>query len=342
VSAEDPDLQRDDELFQHLLAAPRVQQPSAEQLERWTQHFSAELRAVRRRRYVRRIAATAVAGAAVVALTITLTTTQPPPANGTAVAHVATAFGGNVIREDGEVRRVLQPGAAVRAGELVESGQRSGLGLTYRSADVRLDAETSVVFHEDRLELRQGSVYVDVVELDRPPGTGNVQVDTPLGTFTHLGTQFMVTVAAAEVSGAVREGVIALRSGQREVRLTAAPNRARMVVADASGDLRQLDVPASGALWAWALQSSPRIVVAGRSPEDVLQWVARERGQRLDYADGAAKQLARESRLGGADIEMSLEDAVDTVDRTTRLHVDESAGDELLVSMDSEADQNAQ
>ena len=333
--------QREDELFQRLLAPTGAPPPSAEQLERWTKLFAARLHAARRRRFTRRLAAGAVAAAAAVVLGVVLAPTRAPPAPGAAVARVVTAFGGNVVREEGDVRRVLEAGAEIAAGDLVQSGLRSGLGVAYRAADVRLNGTTSVIFHPDRLELRRGSVYVDVPEAALSPGSGDVLVETPLGTFAHRGTQFVVTVSDVEVSGAVREGTIVLRNARGELRLAAPPNRARRVVIDRSGDLLESEVPASGALWAWALRASPGIVVSGRSVDDVLRWVTRERGQRLVYGGDAAERLAREVRLAGGAVEMSAEEAVATVDRATRLRIDASRADVLRVTLSSEGDQDA-
>ncbi len=333
------DEDRDDMLFNRAFAGSAKQGPTAQQFARWQDHFVSEIRAVRRRRTLRRWVVATTGIAALLAFGVWLTWSRPAAPLAPVVAEVATAFGGNVVRGDGGIERTLGAGAVIRDGERVESGQRSGLGTRYRNADVRLRADSVVIFHADRLELRHGAVYLDVPEHER--STQPLRVDTPLGSFIHAGTQFQIAVSDGAVSGAVREGAIVLHGPDGDVRLAAGNRRGRMVVIRSSGGMRETPVPTSGPLWAWTLASAPGIVVAGRSPADVLHGLAHQRGERVVYSGRAAEQLARDDSLSGSATAVDPADVIRTVDRATRLRVVESGSGEILVSLDSEGDQNA-
>jgi hypothetical protein len=123
------------------------------------------------------------------------------------------------------------------------------------------------------------------------------------------------------------------------VSLSAARQAARRVDLSASGEVRETDVPAAGALWAWTLKTSSGIAVAGRAPDDVLRWVVRETGQRLVYADPAVERLARRRLRGFSLLEVDHDQAVALIETATRLRID-TTGDVLRVSMASEGDEN--
>ncbi len=331
---------RDDLLFEELFAVAAKQAPSAEQLARWQEHFRNEIRPAPRRRLSRLGAAAAAGLAALIVATAWLTWTRPAAPVPPVVAEVIAAVGGNVVRTNGVIDRSLVPGSAIRDGERVESGLQSGLAARYRTADVRLHANTSVVFSENRLKLRHGAVYLDVPVV---ASTGSpLRVDTPLGSFTHAGTQFQVSVSDAGVSGAVREGAIVLHRDGRDIRLAARDGQGRMVRITRSGGLEESPVPTTGALWAWTMQTAPGIVVAGRSPAEVLEWLARQQGKHVVYTSSAAEQLAHDRRFAaGSHAAIRQEDVISTVDATTHLRAVDTGDDRIVVSLDSEGDQDA-
>lgn len=324
-------------LFQSVGRRPR---PTEEQLARWRRHFETEFALVRRRRFFGSVVAAAgLAAAAVLAVGVFWSghPAGPAPAR---VAEVVSVMGGVVVRSPDQTVTSLVPGDAVASGQQVESGLRSSAAVIYRGADVRLDASTAVVVGET-IRLLAGRVYVDTGAQPDPSG-GKVSIETPGGVFSHAGTQFVVSVAPQEVMGAVREGSILLRDGDTEVRLSATPGNARMVMVSERDGIRQSDVPPRGSMWAWAEAASPGISLAGRRADDVLRWVARERGQRLHYQSEQAARAARSATLAGSGSPVPADAALRVLTAATGLRVVNAAGDRLAVALQSEGDEHAQ
>ncbi len=324
----------DGQLERLLVAASPPVEPSAAQLERWRRSFAAELAAARRP-FGRRLAALAAAAAAA-ALVLLAVWPRGDDVAAEPVARVLAAFGAVVAGPEGEPRR-LRPGGVVRAGERVQSGTGSGLGGSYRGVGVRMDERTVVFFHDDRLVLVEGGVYLDTGE-----GAGRAEaavlVETPAGVVAHTGTQFVVRVSQREVVAAVREGSIVLRHAGGDVSLTAAPERARMVVVGPQGNIHQRDVDSAGALWSWTMAASAGMSLEGRAASEVLRWAAREQGRRLVYANAEAERIAQ-APLAGSRAPVDPLQAVAVVDAATRLAVDASEADVLRVT--SEGDEDA-
>ncbi|MEQ8860557.1 MAG: hypothetical protein RIC56_18095 [Pseudomonadales bacterium] len=341
MSGTDSSPDADRRLGELLRAAGRRPEPSTEQLGRWRAQFEAELHGRRRRRALRLAGVFGACAAALLVAVLLFPGGAPLPA-AAPVAQVVTALGGNVVRgRDGASTR-LGAGASIAAGARVESGLYSGLGLVYRGADVRLDASTSVIVGAERLELVSGRVYVDTGPADTGSGSAaTVRVETPYGWFEHVGTQFLVAVTDTSVVGAVREGRIVLHRGDDDLLLVAAADAARQVVVDDGGETEQSAVSSSGELWAWSEASSAGFELSGRNADDVLRWVARERGLRLDYASPAVRELAEQARIAGSGGRVGPEQALNVVVAATRLRVVPGDGSTLTVSLASEADQDA-
>ncbi len=330
------DRRREDAQLERLLTAALSRaEPTAEQLERWRGAFAVELAAVRRRRGRRLTTLAAAAAAAALVLLALWPREVDLPAE--PVARVVAVLGAAAAAAEHGPRR-LRPGDVVRAGERVQSGPRSGLGVSYRGADVRLDEQTVLVFHEDRLALLRGGVYLDTGE-DAGRVNKAVLVETPAAVVSHAGTQFVVRVSQSEVIAAVREGSIVLRHASGDLRLTALPEHARMVVVGRQGPIRQQDAESAGALWSWALASSAGMSLEGRAADEVLRWAAREQGRRLVYADAEAERIAQ-APLAGDRAPVDPLQAVAVVAAATGLEVHAEAG-VLRVTLASEGDEHA-
>lgn len=221
----------------------------------------------------------------------------------------------------------------------MEVGARSGLGVTMAGIDVRLAAETTAVFAADAVELIGGELYADTRHSQR----GSLRVRTPAGEFEHVGTQYLVSVGNDQVIGAVREGRIVLHAAGGDVALAATDPGANMVVVSSSGEVSTRDVAPTAELWQWVADVSPGFVLVGRNADDALRWVARERGQRLEYASPAARWAARSARLGGSgDRPVPAEEVVAVISAATELRAAPAEdGAVLSVSLASEVEQNS-
>ena len=212
-------------------------------------------------------------------------------------------FGGNSVDDAQGTQRSLVSGERLNVGDRLRTGLRGGLGMKYRDADVRVGRDTEVVVHATRLELVSGVVYVDTGATGS--GQTDVVVATRLGSITHLGTQYVVQLDSEQLVSAVREGQIIFRSDQHKRQLSADASTAGEIRVAEDGGVTESRKPRNGDLWDWALEISPGISLAGRSPDEVLTWAARESGRTLKYADETDGAVAREGRLSGSDTKLA-------------------------------------
>lgn len=324
----------DDRLFETLIGqAGQPEEPSPRQMQAWRHQLEAGL-AARRRQRRWTLAGVGGALAASLVLAVLLMPGAQPPAPGAPVARVVTAVGGNMAQRQGTARRALAPGDALVAGELVESGMRSALGVRLGTTDLRVDARSRLRFEAGSVELLAGRIYVDSgVAPDAAGARATPVIVTPRGTIRDVGTQYVVAVTADSVTAAVREGTIVFDRENGDLRLAAPADGARQVTIDASGELRRSDGSGREDLWSWALAASPGLSVAGRSAHEVLSWAARERGQRLAYASEVAQRTARQVVLGGSAPPSGPEQAVlDVAGAAPSLEIREQDG-VLLVAL---------
>ncbi len=233
-------------------------------------------------------------------------TPEPAPAAPPAVASIEVLTG--VIRmrgTPGEAPVLLSPdalGHPLPAGSELETGE--GTGATGRvalrvagGASVRLDAGTRVrLASASSLYLVQGAVYVDT----GAGSPGEMAVRTAAGLFQDVGTQFEVRIEGrgeeAVTRLRVREGRVVLNHGGGAV-TTGVGEELRV-----RGDGHLVRRPAAiyGPEWDWVLRTAPRLHIEGLKVRAFLDWIAREEGWRLEFADQKAASLAGSTVLHGS------------------------------------------
>lgn len=197
----------------------------------------------------------------------------------------------------------IPPGSLLSTG----TGRRAALRLP-SGHSLRLDEETHVRLEDaGTLLLDRGALYLASAG-DAPAGEA-VQVVTPLGSLREIGTQFEVRLAGGSVRVRVREGAVIMdgAAGEREV-----PVGTEMKLLP-DGSAATSRIPVHGALWEWTASVTPMIDLEGRTARSFLDWVARERGWTLVFAD---EELARsaESIIVAGDIRgMTMEEALSAV-----------------------------
>ena len=65
------------------------------------------------------------------------------------------------------------------------------------------------------------------------------------------------------------------------------------------GSIARAEVEPVGPKWGWVLAAAPSLDIEGRSLGTFLDWVARETGWQVRYADESLEQSARAIRLHG-------------------------------------------
>ncbi|MCG8459961.1 MAG: FecR family protein [Holophagales bacterium] len=180
---------------------------------------------------------------------------------------------------------------------------RDGRGL----ASVRLASGASVrigagsrarLLSDSALVLERGAVYVDAA------ASSGVEVRTTLGVVRDIGTQFEVRLSAgpeAMLSVRVREGWVELHAGAGEGgeaprHRAGAGEELRLA---AYGSLRRGRVPVHGQVWNWVLASAAAPEVEGKSLRSFLDWLVREGGWELRFAEPAAAELATTTVIHG-------------------------------------------
>ncbi|MCH9649000.1 MAG: FecR family protein [Deltaproteobacteria bacterium] len=174
----------------------------------------------------------------------------------------------------------LSAGSRLTTGE----GQRVVIELE-SGATLRLDEISELVLQsESQFDLSRGAIYVD----SGPGGVKGLEVATPMGVVTNIGTQFEVRLWPGAVRVQVREGEIALAAASGE------PYRA---VAGTALELRgealsRNEVDPFGEAWAW-LAAVPRpFRLEGQYLRKFLDWVVEETGLEVQFT---TPQLASQS-----------------------------------------------
>jgi ferric-dicitrate binding protein FerR (iron transport regulator) len=238
----------------------------------------------------------------------------------------------------GTISRINAPGLEVRSGLLhrrrLLSGDvlRVGDRLTAPGAilidfahggTLRIETGSDLsITASAQLSLERGLIYVDV-----PPGaSGPIRVDTRAGQIEHIGTEFEVLSDDRAVRIRVREGRIRL-VGSRAALVASAGTE---LVAVEGEPVTEGPVATYGRDWLWIAALAPDYAIEGRPLSEFLQWVGRETGRRLEFADEHARRLAEQTILHGSVRGQRPMDALANVLATTSLAF-ELRGDSIVL-----------
>jgi hypothetical protein len=207
--------------------------------------------------------------------------------------HLETAANGSRLTSAGEP---VPLGATLRSGGAGSEG-RASLRLA-GGATVRLDAGTRLrLASAGALELESGALYVDTGSGPRRPAA--IEVRTPLGTVRDVGTRFAVRIVEpgkAALLVRVRDGEVLTEHRGRAWRTPAGQE----LILRRDGTVESRGVATHGAEWDWVLRAAPGFDIEGRSLRELLDWVSRETGWRILFADpGLADSAAKIVLHGG-------------------------------------------
>jgi hypothetical protein len=258
----------------------------------------------------------AAAAALLAALGLAWWARQPRAATGgPALAVVERVTGSATWRLDGDRPLALQgEGAAASfvAGVVVETGAQDTPAArvalrTSGGASLRLDAGSSLrLVAAGEVELLRGAVYVD-----SRAGVGGprLTVRTASGVFEEMGTQFEVRLlpaaAGAGVRLRVREGSVALTRGAQ--RLVGAEGEELLL---AGQELARRRLAPDDPAWRWVLDAAPPFAAPDPTVREVLDWVAREAGWRLELVDADVAAIAEATTVHGSIAHLRPTDAL--------------------------------
>jgi FecR protein len=208
------------------------------------------------------------------------------------VARVEAVVGPVQLEAEAHGPRPIAKGEPIPSGAALRSGVgRASLQMA-SGATVRLDVETRLRFvSAAALELERGALYVDTGSGPRPRTA--IEVRTPVGTVRDVGTQFAVRVVDSErkaVFVRVRDGAVFT---EHHGRTYLTPARQELVLRR-DGTSERREIATHGPAWEWTMEASPGFDIEGRSLQEFLDWVSRETGWRIRFADeGLAASAAK-------------------------------------------------
>lgn len=284
----------------------------AERLERSRQkvlgHWEEVVREEQRAKSTPRLITLArVAGiAAVAAVAMMLIGQAIAPAPEVTLAMVERTTGDVML--DGEPIAEGQPITA-ESELLTAPGGRVALRMA-SGQSLRIDQQSAVSFNaSDYLSLESGAIYIDT---EGGSGTGQVQVETPMGIARDIGTQFQVRLTNSVLLVGVRDGLVEVdQPGQERHEVNAG-----FQVAFTSGsetETRALDTESPD--WRWIENVAPPFSMDGASLADYLVWYAGESGLKIVWADDDSQRQASRTTLTGDLENTSVADSLEVVRR---------------------------
>ena len=240
----------------------------------------------------------------------------PSPVSTGTVAAVATVerVAGEVVWTGGGSSPVPLAsdavGRPIPEGAAIDTRGAGRLALRMAGgASVRLDAGTRARLASASLvELDRGAVYVDT----GGPSAGHepVAVRTDAGLFVSVGTQFEVRAPGGAVTMLkVREGRVRLERGTESVSTEAGQE----LVVRGDGTVERGKTAADGPEWEWIAAAAPMPEIEGAKVRTFLDWLARERGWRVEFADAETASLADSVVLHGSIAHLTPLEAPDVV-----------------------------
>ena len=192
-------------------------------------------------------------------------------------------------------------GRPLPAGVELETGEAGRLALRTAGGSVRLDAGTRIRLSAVKLiHLELGAVYIDSGGM-----SSGMAVQAPTAFFQSIGTQFEVRIERNGTRLRVREGHVALQSGNPPV-VTGAGEE---LIVRADGRIARGQAAVYGPDWDWILQTAPRLDIEGLKVRTFLDWLAREEGWQLEFASQEAAALADATILHGSIEHLTLTEA---------------------------------
>lgn len=186
------------------------------------------------------------------------------------------------------------------------AGDRTRLTLA-NGVELRLDADTEIRFPSAAsVALERGGLFVDT-GASHDPG-GSVEIHTPAGIARDIGTRFEVRVIARTTRVRVRDGIVQLTHGSA----IHTAKRGTELVADPSG-VALHDAPTGGADWDWVALAAAPFAVEGKTLPQFLEWVAREGGWEIRFADDALRRSTAGIVLHGSIAGLTPEQALETI-----------------------------
>ena len=284
----------------------RIEQARAAAREAWLQELQIA-RFAKRRRIIR---LSMISLAAAAALIFAVLVRRPADIAPVADAVTARLEAGAVLVDNGPLSRgdAIRPNMAVRT----DGGRRATLRLG-NGAELRLDADSAVRFPAGAaagtVALDRGALFVNTGST--AAGRRSVEIRTAAGVASDIGTSFEVRVIGDTTRVRVRDGIVQLVRAGGNVAVHNA-ERGVELLATRTGVARR-DVGTSGPEWNWIALAAPPLDVDGKTLSVFLDWVTREGGWTIRFANEALRRSASSIVLRGSIDGLTPEQALEAI-----------------------------
>ncbi len=277
---------------QLIRSAGRRPEPPPAVYAQVLQAATAALQLKRRRQRQQRFAL--AASVAIVALTATWLLQRPtvvPPVVAT-VDRVSGVVQRSEVDADRWIAMTGEP-APLTAGSRLRTGQSSAAGLVLAGGvSLRLAAGSDIeVESATRVHLRAGMAYVDTAGATAP----RIEITTSVAVARNAGTQFEVRFREGEYRLRTRTGRVLLERGADEAEVGAG----EQLLFRGSSTWQRSQVASNDDGWRWAEAVAPVPAFEGKPVSQLLDWVGRETGRGVRYADAGIEQRAASTTLHG-------------------------------------------
>jgi hypothetical protein len=186
----------------------------------------------------------------------------------------------------------LTRGAMLFSNTRIASGSGRILIHLLNGVTLRTDVDSKLQLNsESALLLQEGAAYLDCGRAAK-----SIELKTLFGTVKDEGTQFEVRLQSDRIHVTVREGSVYLT--QKGIQRTV--QAGKQLIVDKKGAAIYGDVSTYGPHWDWLSEVRPTFRIEGRPLIEFLQWVSRENGWNLAFADPHIRQSSQSIVLHGS------------------------------------------
>ena len=281
----------------------------------------------------RRIVTFAAAASIIGAIAASVFVLRVPSVLPEQVAKIERSTGSIFLLGEQSVLHELSDLNELSTGQTLVTGDDSAIALAWLGGgSLRIDENSRVEFvSPGEILLRDGQVYFDsqpsaLHAYGVPRPTAEFVIRTTEGLIRHVGTQYMAGVTATGVTVSVREGQVqfvwnavdatAVAGQQVRLRGNARPS--------------YTNIRAHGEIWHWVEKISPAVIVDQRSAHEFIDWVARESGLDVRFADDTVEQLAQTTIMNGSSGGLEPRTALEVLLQTTTLRAEIGDGSILV------------
>lgn len=242
-----------------------------------------------------------IAAAAAAAIVVVYLSRAPAPAVGMELASVAKVLGtASFVSARDETPTPLDiDGTVIHAGDVVTTGDGSSASLVMSNGlNLRLNSSSEIFMaSSEAIELRRGTVYLDSGASTAPDVA--LEIDTPYGAVWHRGTQYEARLGSNNLRIRVREGEVGFREVNGASREYLGEAGEQLLISESSATPLRSSISVAGPEWAWVENLAAAPSADSYRVIDLLEWIARETGRRLDFRNDAAAARARADTLVG-------------------------------------------